>query len=100
MPVKVKATKRKAWVITDEVLDAYEAAQATEGTYSSCIRNEGCTAPSPGQHCQTCRDYLDAGRALHRLLGLQPWRPCVTQITGPAEDVEVWEMREEIEARL
>ena len=100
MPVKVRRDKRKAWVVTDEVLDAFVTTQATEDTYARCTRNEGCTAPSPGQRCAACEDYLEAGRVLHRLLGLQPWRPCVTHITGPAEDAEVWEMRQEIEARL
>ena len=100
MPMKARTRKRRAWTVTAAVVDAFQTAQATEDTYIRCARNEGCTAPSPGQRCQTCEDYLEAGRVLHRLLGLQPWRPCVTHITGPEEDAEVWQMREEIEARL
>jgi hypothetical protein len=99
MPVKSRVSKRRPWTVSDEVLDAFKTARATEHTYFSC-RPEVCAAPSPNEHCQTCRDYLEAGRVLHRLLGLQPWRPCVTDVSDPEEDPEVFEMRQQIEARL
>jgi hypothetical protein len=84
MPTKRTRTTRTGERITRAAVDAYRTARQFEATYTSCVQSErDCPhATFRGNHCDDCKAFLDASRALHLELGLRPWEPGPIEIDG------------------
>jgi hypothetical protein len=80
--------KTRSHRITSAAVAAFREAQATEATYTACLRGEKRDGKKVGDHCPTCRRYLTGRGALHRALGLRPWQP--SPLDADTDEPPIW----------